>query len=188
MVGDQSKHHEIRARVIEYMRDNAANFKAFIDVAPGGGVRRNPKRKNAGSFTSNADSYMPTEEDINRVFEAHLAQMAKGGTYGDNMEIVAFSEAYGVDVKIYQETNALMVSGSRNKDDGKNRPIMHIAYHVSLNSNLHPAFRFRRRLICLSRPGSTIHLSATSAALIPVCLMLRTNVKLLAAFLPLQLV
>jgi hypothetical protein len=43
----------------------------------------------------------PTPEEVERVFESHMQQMW-GGTYGDNMEISAFSAAFGVDVKIYQ--------------------------------------------------------------------------------------
>ena len=130
--GDQSHHHEIRARVIEYMREHGDYYKQFIEVNPGGGVRRNPKRKNAGAFSTPTSNVAPTQEEIDRVFEAHLAQMAKGGTYGDNMEIVAFSAAFGVDVKIYQREVAFMVSGSEEPLPGTaEKPIAHIAYHVS---------------------------------------------------------
>ena len=59
--------------------------------------------------------------------------MAKGGTYGDNMEISAFSAAYDVNVKIYQRDFAYMVSGGGTADDSR-RNIAHIAYHVSLLS------------------------------------------------------
>lgn len=53
--------------------------------------------------------------------------MARGGTYGDNMEITAFSSAYDVDVKIYQRDFAYMVTGCGNDVQ---RPIAHIAYHT----------------------------------------------------------
>jgi hypothetical protein len=53
--------------------------------------------------------------------------MAKGGTYGDNMEISAFTSAFGIDVKIYQHDFAYMVSASTNDEP---RPVAHIAYHV----------------------------------------------------------
>jgi len=110
------------------MRQHAEYYKQFIDVQPGGGVRRNPKRKNAGAFSAPANALPPSEADIDRVFESHLTSMAKGGTYGDNMEISAFSSAFDVDVKIYQRDFAYMVSGS-----GQDRPrdVAHIAYHVS---------------------------------------------------------
>ncbi len=109
------------------MRENADYYKPFLDVLPGGGVRRNPKRKNAGAY-STPTTYTPaTPEEIDRVFESHLESMAKGGTYGDNMEIVAFSSAYSVDVKIYQRDFAYVVSAAGG--DGQ-RDVAHIAYHV----------------------------------------------------------
>ncbi|KAL1588082.1 hypothetical protein WHR41_03370 [Cladosporium halotolerans] len=128
--GDQTSHAAIRAQVICYMRDHAAYYKQFIDVHPGGGTRRNPKRKNAGAFNSPAAIATPSEADIDKVFEGHLDVMAKGGTYGDNMEITAFSSAFGVDVKIYQRDFAYMVSGAGEYNDQSDRPVAHIAYHM----------------------------------------------------------
>jgi OTU domain-containing protein 3 len=112
------------------MRDHAAYYKQFIDVNPGGGTRRNPKRKNAGAFNSPANIPTPSEADIDKVFEGHLDVMARGGTYGDNMEITAFSSAFGVDVKIYQRDFAYMVSGAGDYGDQTDRPVAHIAYHM----------------------------------------------------------
>jgi OTU domain-containing protein 3 len=125
--GSQDQHAAIRARVIEYMKEHAEYYKQFIDVHPGGGIRRNPKRKNAGAYASPANYIPPSQSDIDRVFESHLHNMARGGTYGDNMEITAFSCAYNIDVKIYQRDFAYMVSGS---GDGMERPVAHIAYHI----------------------------------------------------------
>lgn len=114
------------------MRDHADYYKMFIDVHPGGGTRRNPKRKNVGSYSSPAAvAPLPTAADIDRVFQSHLNSMAKGGTYGDNMEISAFSSAFCVDVKIYQRDFAYMISGT-GTDQGSKRPVAHIAYHVSV--------------------------------------------------------
>lgn len=125
--GDQHQHAAIRSRVISYMRDNATYYKQFIDVHPGGGIRRNPKRKNVGAYSAPANTAPPSQADIDRVFESHLQSMARGGTYGDNMEITAFSSAFDVDVKIYQRDFAYMVTGG-GPDAG--RPIAHIAYHM----------------------------------------------------------
>jgi len=110
------------------MREHAAHYKQYITVHPGGGARRNPKRKNTNAYSTPANSLPPTPEEIQSAFESHLQQMARGGTYGDNMEINAFSAAFGVDVKLYQRDFAYMVSGR--KDDVK-REVAHIAYHVS---------------------------------------------------------
>ncbi|KAK4494074.1 hypothetical protein PRZ48_014337 [Zasmidium cellare] len=127
LYGHQHEHAAIRSRVIDYMREHEHYYKQFIDVHPGGGIRRNPKRKNAGAYSSPANFSLPSSADIDRVFESHLDNMARGGTYGDNMEITAFSSAFGYDVKIYQRDFAYMVSGSGDEDS--NRPVAHIAYH-----------------------------------------------------------
>ena len=129
LYGHQNEHAAIRARVIAYMREHAEYYKQFIDVYPGGGIRRNPKRKNAGAYSSPANAIPPSDADIDRVFESHLESMARGGTYGDNMEITAFSCAYDYDVKIYQRDFAYMVSGGAGEYD-LTRPVAHIAYHM----------------------------------------------------------
>ncbi|OBT53527.1 hypothetical protein VE04_04310 [Pseudogymnoascus sp. 24MN13] len=127
LYGDQSEHNKIRARVIEYMREHAVYFKQFIEVLPGGGQRRNPKRKNANVYSTPTTFTPPTQEEIDRVFETHLGSMARGGTYGDNMEISAFTSVYKVDVKIYQRDFAYMITAP---DDGTVHPVAHIAYHT----------------------------------------------------------
>ncbi|OQO00212.1 hypothetical protein B0A48_13999 [Cryoendolithus antarcticus] len=130
MYGNQASHVNIRAHVIEYMREHAAYYKQFIDVQPGGGTRRNPKRKNAGAYSTPTNFTPPSEADIDRVFDRHLQAMAKGGTYGDNMEITAFSSALGWDVKIYQRDFAYMISGAGEAGGDDTRPVAHIAYHT----------------------------------------------------------
>jgi hypothetical protein len=55
--------------------------------------------------------------------------MAKGGVWGDNMEIVAFAAAYNTDVRIYLRDYSYMIPGQGEEAD---RMIAHIAYHVSL--------------------------------------------------------
>ena len=124
--GHQDENERIRATVIEHMRQNADHYKAFMDVNPGGGQRRNPKRKNAGTY-SQASASGPTQSEIDRVFEEHLKRMAQGGTYGDNMEIVAFASAFKVDVKVYQHDVAFVIAAP---PDGTEHPVAHIAYHV----------------------------------------------------------
>ncbi|KAL9089430.1 MAG: hypothetical protein Q9165_005751 [Trypethelium subeluteriae] len=126
MYGDESQHHAIRAAVIEHMRENSDYYKQFIDVQPGGGTRRNPKRKNAGTYATTSNNFPASAADIDRVFENHLQNMARGGTWGDNMEISAFSTAFRVDVKIYQRDFAYMVGAG----EGSNRQVVHIAYHT----------------------------------------------------------
>lgn len=125
LYGHQNEHANIRTRVISYMREHAEYYKQFIDVNPGGGIRRNPKRKNV-RVASSSNFVPPSTTDIDRVFESHLQSMSRGGTYGDNMEITAFASAFDCDVKIYQRDFAYVVSSGQ---DGQ-RPVAHIAYHI----------------------------------------------------------
>ena len=115
------------------MRLNGDYYKQFIVVHPGGGTRRNPKRKNAGGFSTRFSHVAATPEEVNRTFESHLRQMARGGTYGDNMEIAAFSAAFNVDIKIYRRDYAYMVSAKTGGgiSDGSVNSVVHIAHHVS---------------------------------------------------------
>jgi hypothetical protein len=137
--GHQDEHANIRARVITHMREQADYYKQFIDVHPGGGIRRNPKRKNAGAYSMpSTNTAPPSSSEIDRVFESHLQSMARGGTWGDNMEITAFAAAFAYDVKIYQRDFAFIVSpnpshetpSEQPRDPTSARPTAHIAYHA----------------------------------------------------------
>ncbi|KAI9776523.1 MAG: hypothetical protein M1816_005241 [Peltula sp. TS41687] len=128
--GNPNQHQKIRASVIEYMRDHAENFKQFIEVHAGGGTRRNPKRKNAGAYSTPGSMLVPTTEEVQKNFESHLARMSKGGTYGGNLELSAFTAAFNVDVKIYQRAFAYMMTAGNDNEGGEERPVAHIAYHT----------------------------------------------------------
>ena len=138
------------------MRAKMDYYKQFIDVNAGGGRRRNPKRKNAGGYSSASSMVMPTEEEIERVFEAHLLEMAKGGTYGDNMELSAFSSAFQMDVKIYRHDYAYVVSPA---EPGPSNGTVYIAYHVSI--------RFRFVSAVPSAPSATTFSAGPSARATP---------------------
>ena len=169
LYGHQNEHQAVRSKVIAYMREHAFYYKQFIDVHPGGWVRRNPKRKNAGTYASPVNLAPPSQAEIDRVFESHLQNMAKGGTYGDNMEITAFSSAFDVNVKIYQRDFAYMVSGSEGSDDSR-KSVAHIAYHVG---EVEPSYTVNTLLtiyfLNLSSPGSITHPFVTLMGLIPGC-------------------
>jgi hypothetical protein len=124
--GHQNNNREIRSIVIEYMRNNRDQFIHFINVDVN---RRNPKRKNTAASASWSFT-AATEEEQNEAYEAHLGSMSRGGTYGDNVEIIAFAKEYNTDVKIYQDNYSYYVRAV--PDDGAEvRPIARIAYHVS---------------------------------------------------------
>lgn len=126
LYGHQNEHAAIRARVVDHMRANTEHFKSFVNVQPGGGLRRNPKRKNAGAFNTPPCS-QPSQDEIDIVFERRMQSMADAGTYGDHMEIAAFCAAYDVNVLVYQENHVYAAQGSMDASKGT----LHIAYHVS---------------------------------------------------------
>lgn len=107
------------------MRTNADYYKMFLEVYPGGGTRRNPKRKNAGSASMQPG---PSAADIDRVFEEHVVRMARGGTWGDNLEIQAFASTFDTNVQIYQRELSYVIQAPG--EHAKNTA--HIAYHVRL--------------------------------------------------------
>lgn len=119
LYGHQYKHKELRARVINHMRGRAEHYKQFIDVRPASWSQKHRKQETADR---------PSPGEINRAFERHLLKMARGGTYGDNMELSAFSEALSVDIRIYQRDLTYLIS---TKAEGTAVPVLHIAYHVS---------------------------------------------------------
>lgn len=131
LYGHEGEHAKIRARVIDHLRQHEERYKHYLDVHPGGGQRRNPKRKNAGAFSSPSNLTQPTPAEIDEAWEKHLTRMAQGGTWGDNMEIQAFAEAFQTDVKIYDFDKVIVINAPGVKDI---RPAVHIAYHVSFQN------------------------------------------------------
>ena len=109
------------------MRENPDDYIPFITVDQG--QRRNPKRKNAGAYSSQLSIEVPTPEQINRAWEDHLKRMGQNGTYADNLEVRAFGQAYNMDVKIFRHDQ---VYHQRAAHDGVVRPIVYIALHVSV--------------------------------------------------------
>ena len=115
------------------MRENANIYRNFTAVDAGGAIRRNSRRKTASYGT--VSSEMPSDEEIDQRFYDNLNVMAKAGTYGDHLEIQAFCEAYGVDVKIYQKENGeITLEGFRAMAEKK--PLVLLAYHVSYPCHL----------------------------------------------------
>ncbi|KAF9138568.1 hypothetical protein BGX30_009006 [Mortierella sp. GBA39] len=68
----------------------------------------------------------------NETVEAHLGKMRRNGTYGGNIELVAFARMKKVDIKVYQPGYIYVIEGVDVKKEGSSpgqRPVMHIAYH-----------------------------------------------------------
>ncbi|KAL9124741.1 MAG: hypothetical protein Q9217_005960 [Psora testacea] len=130
MYGDQSHHAKLRADTVEYMRDHPEAFKAFVTVNPGGGIRRNPKRKNAGALRDNFDPTPPTDADINTAFALSLEVMARGGTYGDNAELIAFSSKFHVDIRIWSAAIGAFLNIDCETLPGEQVQTLYIVHHT----------------------------------------------------------
>ncbi|KAK4695917.1 OTU domain-containing protein 3, partial [Lecanoromycetidae sp. Uapishka_2] len=130
LYGDQSKHVQLRDAVIQYMTANSEHFKSFLAVHPGGGQRRNPKRKNAGAFSAQSNAAAPTADDVEATFQRYLKTMAQGGSYGDNMEIVAFASSFCVNVWIFGEQHGEFYTVAPPKDGGEVTRTVYIVHHA----------------------------------------------------------
>ncbi|ANB14474.1 hypothetical protein AWJ20_2066 [Sugiyamaella lignohabitans] len=97
------RHQEVRAEVVNYMKEHSDYFALFLEGSGSG----------------------------NESWPAYIKRMAKDGVYGDNLEIVAFARRYGVNVMIYQ--NDFMYVVSCQEDDKEKNGVVrdiHIAYHT----------------------------------------------------------
>lgn len=113
------------------MKNNPDRFKSFLVVHPGGGSRRNPKRKNHGSLANSAIAAGPTTEEIDAAYKQHMKTMAKTGVYGDNLEIIAFAQAFKVDIMIFSEGGRFFYYVRCDKAEGEMAPMLCIVHHVS---------------------------------------------------------
>lgn len=154
LYGDQSCNTQLRDATVEYMKNNPDRFKAFLVVHPGGGSRRNPKRKNHGSLA--AIPIGPTPEEVDAAYKQHMKTMAKTGVYGDNLEIIAFAQAFKVDIMIFSEGGRFFYYVRCEKAEGEIAPMLCIVHHVSNLPN-----RSKIEADMIHRHGSTIHLFAT---------------------------
>ncbi len=131
LYGDQSCNTQLRDGTVEYMKNNPDRFKSFLVVHPGGGSRRNPKRKNHGSHATSAIPSGPTPQEIDAAYKQHMKTMAKTGVYGDNLEIIAFAQAFKVDIMIFSEGGRFFYYVRCEKAEGEMAPMLCIVHHVS---------------------------------------------------------
>ncbi|KAL5325688.1 hypothetical protein ACEPPN_006818 [Leptodophora sp. 'Broadleaf-Isolate-01'] len=123
LYGHQHKHEHIRAKVVNYMRQNPNDFKPFVEV--GGSRRHAPSRKSAPKGSTKG----PSKDEIDMAWEQYLRSMAKPATYGDQLTITAFAKAYNMDVLIHHQRTINNVH--TNVEDSPNaapRQIAHIAF------------------------------------------------------------
>ena len=133
LYGDQSQHAQLRTDTVQYMREHPDEFKNFIIANPGGGIRRNPKRKNPGALRDTFYPTPPSEADIDTAFALSLDVMAKGGTYGDNAEIIAFSHKFHVDIRIWSAAMGAFLSIDCEAAPGEKLTTLYIVHHVRVS-------------------------------------------------------
>ncbi|KAK9361547.1 NADP-dependent oxidoreductase domain-containing protein [Lipomyces starkeyi] len=127
LYGSPESHTHLRTEVVQFLRDNKAQFISFLPAAGAYHGSSGASRKSARRAVNGPSSdRQPTEKK----WESYLETMSKDGVYGDNLEIVAFAKRFNVDVKIHLADFAYVVSGeSSNEDNGILRKVLHIAYH-----------------------------------------------------------
>lgn len=65
-------------------------------------------------------------------FDEYLGHMKELGTYGGNMELVAFARSHDVNIRVYQPGTVFVIEGGDgvdNKGKAEERRTLHIAYH-----------------------------------------------------------
>ncbi|KAK9354533.1 NADP-dependent oxidoreductase domain-containing protein [Lipomyces doorenjongii] len=127
LYGSPESHTHLRTEVVQFLRDNKAQFISFLPAAGAYHGSSGASRKSARRAVNGPSSDgQPTEKK----WESYLETMSKDGVYGDNLEIVAFAKRFNVDVKIHLADFAYVVSGeSSDEDTGILRKVLHIAYH-----------------------------------------------------------
>ncbi|RUS16327.1 hypothetical protein BC937DRAFT_91347 [Endogone sp. FLAS-F59071] len=110
--------------------DGNCLFRALSDQHHGTDTHHTAIRKQVCDYLeTNRDTYQYFVEDDGS-FEAHLESMRKGGTYGGNMELVAYARLKGVDIKVYRPGFVYVILGIEDYqiDTGPPRETLHIAW------------------------------------------------------------
>ena len=93
-------------------------------------MRRNPKRKNPGALGKPVEPG-PTSDEVETAFQRYLETMQKGGEYGDSLAIVAFANAYKVNVYVWSEELKKFVPHKCEEKSQTAVKKLYIVHHVS---------------------------------------------------------
>ncbi|KAF9956910.1 hypothetical protein BGZ70_009713 [Mortierella alpina] len=113
------------------MGDGNCLFRACADQFTGSEREHAALRAEVCRYIEDHEEHFKSFLD-NETVAAHVAQMRKNGTYGGNIELVAFARMKRVDIKVYQPGYIFVIEGIDVKKEGSSpgqRPVMHIAYH-----------------------------------------------------------
>ncbi|KLJ09864.1 hypothetical protein EMPG_14709 [Blastomyces silverae] len=129
LYGNVKSHIEIRARLVQHMRDNADYFIHF--TADVGGERRAPRRSAAQAARlsyANVDRAATAEGQASK-FTLQLNEMQEKHSWGGAPEIQAFCQVYGLDVLLYSKDGIQRFQSSFAVED-PNREVIHLAFHT----------------------------------------------------------
>lgn len=111
------------------MGDGNCLFRACADQFTGSEREHAALRAEVCRYIEDHEEHFKSFLD-NETVQAHVAQMRKNGTYGGNIELVAFARMKRVDIKVYQPGYIFVIEGIDVKKEGSSpgqRPVMHIA-------------------------------------------------------------
>lgn len=123
LYGIPNRHDEIRATIIEHMRNYRPLYEDFVHA-------NDIIQKRATRSTTEAVRKQ-MEEDV---FEGYLTAMSRSGTYGGQPELLAFVRAYDQDVMVHlppsmsRDRPTLDVKNEHREEGVVPKPALHICY------------------------------------------------------------
>jgi hypothetical protein len=138
------------------MAEYPEDFKSFIQVLPGGGYRRNARRKAAAEVSS--WNLIPTRAAIDRGYNEYVGRMKKNSCWAGDLELRAFTKAYDMDLTIHFGYTSPRQMKAHDHED---RPMVHVAFHGGENRH----YSALRKLDFYMTPPSSAPSSDTSSVI-----------------------
>ncbi|KAI9004808.1 hypothetical protein CLU79DRAFT_850150 [Phycomyces nitens] len=112
--------------------DGNCLFRALSDQYYGSDRKHKEIRQEVCRYMRDHEDDFRFFVEDDRSFEDHIRFMETNGTYGGNMELVAFARLSSINIKVYQPGLIYVISGFDDTDeaDSNNEVLtLHIAYH-----------------------------------------------------------
>lgn len=123
----ESHLHKLGLKIKDMRGDGNCLFRALCDQYEGSPSNHSIYRAKVCDYMEeHPQDFAPFIPDDS--LEHHLKLMRQDGTYGGNLELVAFSKIFHVLICIYQDDGLILTIDASEGDTGKKRTI-HIAYH-----------------------------------------------------------
>lgn len=135
------------------MAEHPEDFKPFIQILPGGGYRRNARRKAAAEVSS--WNLLPTRAAIDRGYNDYVGRMKQNACWAGDLELRAFTKAYDMDLTVHFGSELPHKIKARDNED---RPMAHVVFHGGENRHYSAV-----RKVYLPSPPSSDASSDTSS-------------------------